>query len=51
MANKPSFGKDTGTYVKSTKDVVKILGACERNNLVCTEMLGALMKGYGTASI
>jgi hypothetical protein len=51
MANKPSFGKENGTYVKTTKDVLKILHACERNNQVCTEMLGALVKGYGTAPI
>jgi hypothetical protein len=50
MANKPSFRKDSGTYVKTTKDVVRILKACKRNNVVCTKMLGALMKGYGTAS-
>jgi hypothetical protein len=48
MANKPSFGKDAGTLIKTTKDVLKILHTCERNNLVCTEMLGTLMKGYGT---
>lgn len=48
MANKPSFGKDSETFVKTIKDVLKILRTCERNNLVCTEMLGTLMKGYGT---
>lgn len=51
MANKPAFTRNPGTFIKSTKDVVKILKACERNNKVCTEMLGALMKGYGTTSI
>lgn len=51
MANKPSFGKEKSTFVKSTKDVLRILKSCERNNQVCTEMLGALVKGYGTASI
>jgi hypothetical protein len=51
MDNKPFFGKNSGTYVKTTKDVVKKLRACERNNLVCTKILGALMKGYGTTSI
>lgn len=51
MANKPSLGKEKGTYVKTTKDVLKLLHACERNNQVCTEMLGALVKGYGTAPI
>jgi hypothetical protein len=48
MANIPSFGKDSRTLIKTTKDVLKILHTCERNNLVCTEMLGTLMKGYGT---
>jgi hypothetical protein len=48
MANKPSFGKEQGTSVKNTKDMLGILHACERNNKVCTEMLGALMKGYGS---
>lgn len=51
MANKPSFQKEAGTYVKSTKDVLRILKSCERNNQVCTEMLGALTKGYGEAMI
>jgi hypothetical protein len=50
MANKPAFRKDSDTYVKTTKDVFRIPKACKRNNLVCTKMIGALMKGYGTAS-
>jgi hypothetical protein len=48
MANKPSLEKDNGTLIQTTKDVLKILHTCERNNLVCIEMLGTLIKGYGT---
>jgi hypothetical protein len=51
MASKPAFTKTQGTFIRNTKDVVKILKAGDRNNNVCTEMLGELMKGYGTASI
>jgi hypothetical protein len=51
MANKPSFEKDSGTYVKTTKDVLRILQVCEQNNLVYTELLGALVQGNGSASI
>lgn len=51
MANNPSLGKNQGKFVKSTKDVVRILKSCERNNQVCTKMLRALTKGYGAATI
>lgn len=49
MANKPSTGKPTGSHFKSTKDVIRLLHSCERNNIITTEILGALTKGYGTA--
>jgi hypothetical protein len=47
MANKPSLGKDNASFVKTTRDVRRI-NTCKRNNLVYIEMLGTLMKGYGT---
>jgi hypothetical protein len=42
MANKPSTGKEKGTFFRSGKDVVKLLHACERSNTIFTEYLGAL---------
>jgi hypothetical protein len=48
MANRPSHGREKGTCFKSTKDVVRLLHSCERANIVMTEMLGALTKGYGS---
>jgi hypothetical protein len=48
MANKLALEKDhVGTFVKTTNDVLKILHAFQRNNQMCSEMLGALTKGYG----
>lgn len=49
MANKPSTGKEKGTFFKSSKDVVKLPNACERLNAIFTKALGTLTKGYGTA--
>lgn len=49
MANKPANGQDKGSFIKSPKDVFKILKACERSNKIFTEALGALTKGYGVS--
>lgn len=49
MANKPSTVKEKGTFFWGTKDVVKLLHACERSNAVFTEYLGALTKEYGSS--
>jgi hypothetical protein len=49
MANKPFNGQEKSTFIKSPKDVVKILKACERSNAIFTEALGTLMKGYGVS--
>jgi hypothetical protein len=48
VANKPSNGKQSGTFFKSTKDVVRLLHNCERANILQIKMLAALTKGYGT---
>jgi hypothetical protein len=48
VANKPSTGKEGGTYFKNTKDVVRLLHSCERANILTMEILGALSKGYGS---
>lgn len=50
VANKPSHGKEKGGHFKTTKDVVRLLHSCERANVLSMEILGALMKGYGTES-
>lgn len=47
MAHKPSTGQEKGSLFKNTKDVVKLLHACQRSNTVFTEVLGSLTKGYG----
>jgi hypothetical protein len=49
MANKPFNGQEKSTFIKSPKDVVKILKACERSNAIFTEALGTLTKGYGVS--
>jgi hypothetical protein len=49
MANKPSTGKEKGSFFRSGKDVLKLLHACERSNTIFTEYLGALTKGYGNS--
>jgi hypothetical protein len=48
VANKPSTGKQNGTFFKSTKDVVHLLHSVERANILQMEMIGALSKGYGS---
>jgi hypothetical protein len=50
VANKPSNGKASNSFFKSTKDVVRLLHNCERANILQMEMLSALTKGYGTQS-
>jgi hypothetical protein len=50
IANKPSTGKQNGTFLKSTKDVVRLLHSVERANILHMEMNGALSRGYGSES-
>lgn len=51
MASKPSNGRSEGTLFQSTKDVKRLLSACEKTNSFTLELPGALSKGYGSAQI
>lgn len=51
MASKPSTGGKPSSDFTKKKDVVRLLHSCERSQLVFTEMLGALVKGYGSSNL
>lgn len=47
VANKSLKGKNGGSLLKSSKDVVCLLHSCKRANYILSmEMLGALSRGY-----
>jgi hypothetical protein len=51
MASKPSNGRGKGNMFQSTKDVKRLLSACEKTNTITLEILAALSKGYGSQQI
>lgn len=51
MAHKPSRGEKALSDFTSKKDLVRLLKDNQRSTVIFSEMLGALVKGYGTASI